>query len=383
MKIGVLTYHWTCNFGANMQSYSVSKILESYGHEVYFINFVQEDLENFYLDRGVTKHQMQKHEDFVELNMRQTRLCRTEEELIELCDEIGFDKLIVGSDSLWRVLTDGETSDVRYPNPFWMSWTERLKVPVPMISVSISSMGSWYIRQDKHTRKSMVQDLGRFESLSVRDTWTRWMIKLMSGFKLNPIKSPDPVFGLPRVGFSELIDNELSELISKRKYILVSSYKQYFDESVWQVFKEKINEKGYDLIELPHPEGSSGIVVDETVNLPMSPSTWFTWLHHSSGYIGEKFHPIVVSLINSKPVIAIDNYTGTGLAKKGIYWQSKTYDLMRELGLLTHYYPINKVSEIKDISSILDKFPKANAEKRVKNFEERFISMIEQSIYEK
>lgn len=40
MKIGVLTYHAVCNFGANLQAYCTMKYLQSLDHDVKDINFV-------------------------------------------------------------------------------------------------------------------------------------------------------------------------------------------------------------------------------------------------------------------------------------------------------------------------------------------------------
>ena len=39
MKIGLLTYHHSANYGAVMQSYATCRALKELGHEVEFINF--------------------------------------------------------------------------------------------------------------------------------------------------------------------------------------------------------------------------------------------------------------------------------------------------------------------------------------------------------
>ena len=39
MKIGILTFHDTHNFGACLQAYALSEVLRRWGHEVEFINY--------------------------------------------------------------------------------------------------------------------------------------------------------------------------------------------------------------------------------------------------------------------------------------------------------------------------------------------------------
>ena len=39
MRIGLLTYHHSANYGAVMQSYATCRALKELGHEVEFINF--------------------------------------------------------------------------------------------------------------------------------------------------------------------------------------------------------------------------------------------------------------------------------------------------------------------------------------------------------
>ena len=43
MRIGLLTYHHSANYGAVMQSYATCRALKELGHEVEFINFQQDE----------------------------------------------------------------------------------------------------------------------------------------------------------------------------------------------------------------------------------------------------------------------------------------------------------------------------------------------------
>lgn len=39
MKIGILTFHWSDNYGAVLQCYALQEYLKSQGHEVEIINY--------------------------------------------------------------------------------------------------------------------------------------------------------------------------------------------------------------------------------------------------------------------------------------------------------------------------------------------------------
>jgi len=370
MKIGILTYHWVYNFGANLQVYVLTKILEKMGHEVKVLNYKSPDLIDFYNTR-VPKEQREIHDNFLKTNLNLTKETTSENELRDITLQENFDGIIVGSDSLWRVLKDGETSDIRYPNVYWMNWIEG---SVPIASLSVSTMGTMYPRLPNTMQKEMLESLKKFEYISVRDSWSKWMLQWISKGKLNPTILPDPVFAANYIDKKYLIDEALSEKINQTKYFICSMYQKHIDDEEWNLFKATLNARGYKLYELPHPEGSSGLNVDFTIELPISPKEWFTWFHFSSGYIGEKFHPIVVSLANNKPFISIDNYTGNRLAKLGIYQQSKIYDILKRFGLTKSYFPLNKRHKIKNLIEIIDDFPQEKTAHKVEEFQTKFLN---------
>ena len=50
MKIGILTYHWVFNHGANLQTLSTIGYMRKIGHEPVVINWIPRDLEQAYLN---------------------------------------------------------------------------------------------------------------------------------------------------------------------------------------------------------------------------------------------------------------------------------------------------------------------------------------------
>ena len=96
MKIGILTYHWVYNYGANLQSYAVSEILKDRGNEVVVLNYIHLDLKDIYLSR-IPQVQLEAHDNFVKNNLPITKLCTNEIELAEVCNSENLDGIIVGS----------------------------------------------------------------------------------------------------------------------------------------------------------------------------------------------------------------------------------------------------------------------------------------------
>ena len=372
MKIGILTYHWVYNFGANLQVYILSEIIKKLGHEPIVINYKSPDLIGFYKDR-VPENQRLLHDKFISEKLSLTQESISEMELERIVKEENFDGIIVGSDSLWRVLKDGVTSDIRYPNVYWLNW---LKGDVPLASLSVSTMGSLFPRLPLSIQNSMRRSLSKFAYVSVRDRWSKWMVEWVSLGRIRPSVLPDPVFACSFIDQNILLDKSLSEKLAGKKFLICSMYKEHIKKSVWDNFKFQLNDRGYELYELPHPEGASGLNVDETIDLPLSPIEWFTWFHYSSGYIGEKFHPVVVSLANNKPFISIDNYTGNRLARLGFYYQSKIYDLLKKFELEDYYFSLKDVNSIDNIMEKIDNFPSDITNINVNKFKIKFIDEV-------
>lgn len=50
MKVGILTYHRTTNYGATLQTYALWKKIRQYGHDVEVIDYLLPQLQKFYFN---------------------------------------------------------------------------------------------------------------------------------------------------------------------------------------------------------------------------------------------------------------------------------------------------------------------------------------------
>jgi polysaccharide pyruvyl transferase WcaK-like protein len=70
--------------------------------------------------------------------------------------------------------------------------------------------------------------------------------------------------------------------------------------------------------------------VDVCISEVMDPLTWLTLLSNAAGYIGERFHPIVLSHFFKVPYVSCDYYSQTGL--RSIFnFRSKTRDFCQRV----------------------------------------------------
>lgn len=127
MKIGILTYHRSQNYGAFMQAYALaSAIRESTGDDVELIDYNSPAAERFYL-REIFRD---KTPETILYNFKKYRMFRkvvrqlplSQETLIT--DDLGkvrtflngkYDAIIVGSDEIWKL--DGMRG---FPNAYWL-----------------------------------------------------------------------------------------------------------------------------------------------------------------------------------------------------------------------------------------------------------------------
>ena len=44
MRVGILTFHHTYNYGASLQAFALQTYIESLGHEVFIINYLNDKM---------------------------------------------------------------------------------------------------------------------------------------------------------------------------------------------------------------------------------------------------------------------------------------------------------------------------------------------------
>lgn len=349
MKIGILAYHSACNYGANLQVMSTVGYLKRAGHQPIVINYETDEFIRFY--RKITP--IETYDAFYTFRhqtMPLSKHCHTNDTLVKVIEEYKLDAIIIGSDAVaqhhpllsrinfpTRTLLSitKMTSDRYFPNPFWGTFVEDLKKPIPMAILSASSQDSNYKLFLPSLKKEMWHQLQKFTYVSARDEWTKEMYSTVSNGCLDVEVTPDPVFAF-NPNCEDIIPTK-QEILQKynlpENYFLLSFLNSRTVSLEWQKeFQTLAEQKGITCVALPFPQGMKfKHCLKHEIPTPLMPLEWYALIKYSQGYIGHNMHPIVVSLHNANPFFAFDNY---GMRKlNGLYSNDSSSKIRHILNL--------------------------------------------------
>lgn len=356
MKIGILTYFGVPNFGAQLQALSTVGYLRRTGNEPVVLNWYPEDLKRMYGKR-VSAAQIQAHDDFTSSELPLSAPCNSEEELSKMVDASGFDGIIQGSDALFKYQPERLRRHfrkrmlrfvVKQPsvsveglqgNPFFGGYLSRLEHKVPAFVYAVSSQNCPYQLLTLRERREMRRRLNCFDEISVRDEWTRDMVKHVMGTRRDIDIHPDPVFSFNQNCGKSIPSKEeiLIRYDLPERYVLFSFWTSKLPKQYVAQIADEVRMAGLIPVAFPMPEGLKGFGLEKQVPLPLNPIDWYALIKYSSGYIGERMHPIVVALHNAVPFFSFDEY-GVGGQHSFRPESSKTYLIVNRAGFDKNYY---------------------------------------------
>ncbi len=385
MRIGILTYHCVPNFGAQLQTISTVGYLISQGHEPVVLHWFPNDLENIYAKGRVPSIQIQAHDKLTHEVLPLSNLCRTEEELIKEVDRLNLDAIIVGSDALFKyqpektrrsfskrrlkyIVRECVLVERLQGNPFFGDFLSKLKKNIPAVVFSASSQNCPFQRMLRREKETMRQYLSNYKYITVRDEWTQKMIQDICRLKDVPI-TPDPVFSFNQNNGL----NMPSINLLKQKYGLSDSYAlfsfspHFIQKEYLQTIVDEMKKHGMEPVAFPMPEGCFDFDIEKRIDLPLSPLEWYVLIQNAACYIGERMHPIVVSIHNATPFFCFDEY---GIYKENIFGvrkyqaeSSKTYLILKQTGLLDYLYSYKSGEPLPLASAVVDKVLKFDRNK--------------------
>lgn len=350
MKIGILTFHRSYNFGANLQALAMKNMIAAKGASPIIINF-QEEWKIEAYKKTILSEQQKQHENFFNEYYQESAVLRTNEEVRDYCQR-ELDGVIVGSDAVFRLipkfdpiriakiilrrkLSNLPPASLEAP-PYWLPWEKQASHrKIVKASVAASSMGTNFYFLQPSLIAQINGCLSDFDFLSVRDQWTKKMIKFITKGKITAEICPDPVFTLLK---NQTIPDSEKPDIDLSKTILLSGNFQ----SGW--VNKLINcahDAGYRVGGLSQPDKEYFYPnADINIKMPFSPLKWFSILGNAAGYIGTRFHALVSCIVQHVPVINVDNHPRSRMIKTS----SKMYDLCERAGIPERYYTLKKIN---------------------------------------
>lgn len=312
MKIGILTFHRACNFGAILQCYALQEVLRRMGHDAYVIDHVQRDIEWFYIYelcrpyvlKGKLKRNVRDAFGYVksipERRRAQNRCFRESARKYYRCTPPcnarhipkDFDAYVVGSDQVWNCECMHHHFDKIYLGDF----------PRPegshLYGYAISSTETAMERMDPQILREAV---ARFDALSLREENIANMVKGIIGKDLpiccDPTLLTDASFWTPVI----------NDKYAGRNYVL--TYHVRRDSDFLQGKAEQLASKlGVEVVTFTHNE-----TVEDFVSL----------IYHARYVVTTSFHGTAFSLIFGKPLYAVKLHDG---------WDGRYENLLHTLG---------------------------------------------------
>lgn len=329
MKIGILTYHRSHNYGALLQAIATRIVLEHMGHEVYYVDYWPDYHRQMYalfsfkqaLRYGIKgairytigvvtkfRRRKQRFKAFKEFIQQQI-----EPYCLPYNSEDRYDVIIYGSDQIWRkqVGLSGQFNPIYYGSNLLQA-DRHISYAASMGTINLTERDIKFLR-DK---------LSKFTKISVREE--------NLSQTLNEIGIPNEVVLDPTLLLSNQEWNKLipeNRLFSKKYVLHYRLQMNAFDEKKIEDFA-KVH--GYELLTL---EGSVGKKKDNVLSTA-GPREFLSLVKHADFVFTSSYHGLIFSLIFEKEFYA-SFVTNVGRAES----------ILTKLNIKDRLiYPLNKFS---------------------------------------
>ena len=346
MRIGILTYHSSHNYGAFLQAYSLSTVLKDMtGQDVEIINFSMKKAENLYKTvaegKGFSRKQRaflkERAEMFESSSIRYHLLSSHERFISDSCEEFAkwihgrYDAVIVGSDEIW--VLNGFRG---FPTPYFLPGVTDCK------KYSYAASSRTEVSEVTSLMREQISSyLQSFEYIGVRDKVTESLINDIIGNDNRINLNCDPTFAYDfhvskEIG-KQLIKNKFG-VNGKRKCIALMLNDVAFAKSIIELYH-----KEFDFISLyDYYNETKGCAV-------LDPFEWMQAIAGADGLITNYFHGMVFAMKNNTPFSVYEVRTISNVE------YSKSYDLLKRNSLESsfHMKGNSKEQALRDVGAFL------------------------------
>lgn len=301
MKIGILTFHWSNNYGAVIQAYALLSKLKELGYDACIID--RQIRYNGVLRRLFHRYSYQHHYSWNVFNKERKRVFspisnpyKSHADLVNNFDNEKFDAVIVGSDQVWRwgmmgnnyfldFLGDGSTRRYSYAASFGLS--------------------KWEGTEEK--RKEISSLLKQFNAISVRENSGVQICRETFGVDAQLVLDPTLLHDRSFYESTLLKGKPLKSNGKVVSYILGKKYKnQVLQISEWAKIKGlKHNELFWTSLDIPSLIGRS-----EFHFLHVDLTTWLDEIRNAEYVITNSFHATVFCILFEKKFVVLESPGG-------------------------------------------------------------------------
>jgi hypothetical protein len=298
MKIGLVTFHCSYNFGSALQAWALKHKLEEMGHSVDVVDYRGGDFDQYKLIRtdspksfvssllfySKNRRRARAFEGFIEANFNCTkRYCvRNECEMGELA--ASYDAFVCGSDQIWNLdCTQGPVG------PFFLSFAGKAKRVAYAPSLShVSFQGENF---DKAAKKKISAWLEQYEAISVREEATAFLFQELTTKRIEACV--DPTLLLDASDYEQIVADD--DVAPNMLFVYMLEVNQKLVEYATEVAKAF----GYHIGYVSKRAVDFG--VPATNYYGVGPGEFLGLIGQSSAVLTNSFHATVFSLLYGKP----------------------------------------------------------------------------------
>lgn len=354
MKIGIITFHNSNNYGALLQAIALQTKLRYLGHEVKIINYICENKRDIYKviniskSKSITQNFRQvidspfklikkiKADKFIEEKLNLTEDIFTKSDQIKKAN-LNYDMYICGSDQIWNY------ENTKFDKTYFLDFVENNKKKMSYAaSFGLNEIEDIY----KNDYKKLLNEI---EYMSVREETGRDIIKSIIDKECEVVL--DPTLILSKNEWNKILqDNTINGYKKKfEKYILV--YTLHCTKEIVEI-AEQLSEKTKLKIVNINANGTKDIIRGLRNNIIPSPLEFVKLINDAEYIITDSFHGTVFSLNLNKEFFVY--------LKPGLKNHSRIENILGKCGLENRIYrgvkPIENLKNINfnKINSILD-----------------------------
>ena len=304
MKVGIITFHASHNYGSMLQAYALQQVVMSLGHECEIINFRTKRKKKFYRPfftkyvRGIAKaiaypmiafDVVRKHCLFEEFLKTYLILSKNEYSTNKQLKKTVFDydAYISGSDQIWNTIC------FDFDSSYFLDFTtcDRKIAYAPSMGPSPMS------QVNPQQIKGYANVINQYTDLSVREEGTAEYLKKILGIEATVTIDPTLLLA------SDKWDRIAGDIDISTPYIFL--YTPWYDHELYQIaadLADKFNCKVVCTIEecyrfwKSHPRF--------VYRLATGPVEFLGLIKNASFIVSGSFHAVIFSLLNAKPFYA-------------------------------------------------------------------------------
>lgn len=343
MKIGLITYHHSVNYGAVMQTYATCRILNELGHQVEIIDIRQEEewkikyliyLPKYFQFNRFRKKYYPSKTDFINSFLSLKR------------KDFNYNCLLVGSDQVWNL----DISKDKYLAYFLDFGSPNIRRISYASSFGISE---WPTNKQEELKK-IYHALFKFKAISVRESTGQKILK--NTFKLRSTIVLDPT--LLHLNYNEITNtikpnnkiicyllNRTQEQLTVSKHI-----GNYFNRKP-SIITNAIPITGFEYI------------------YPPSIKQWISYIGGAKFIITDSFHGLAFSLLYNKEFIVYAVENGKN---------SRLLDLLKTVGLENRYF--TNIEDLKSTNIYKEKIDYTKVNSIIQQKRKESISFLEEAL---